>query len=65
MPVIRIDAEQTKEGRNKESSWTQQAERFCVSKIAGSNGPAPKLGIPRSTLELKVKQLNIRNYTIQ
>ena len=29
-------------------------------KVAGPNGAAAKLGIPRSTLDLKIKQLNIR-----
>ena len=28
-------------------------------KVAGPNGAAAKLGIPRSTLDLKIKQLNI------
>jgi hypothetical protein len=28
--------------------------------VAGPNGAAAKLGIPRSTLDLKIKQLNIR-----
>jgi len=29
-------------------------------KVAGPNGAAAKLGIPRSTLDLKIKQLNIK-----
>jgi transcriptional regulator with GAF, ATPase, and Fis domain len=33
--------------------------------VAGSNGAAVKLGIPRSTLDLKIKQLNIRKHTIR
>src|ERR1700730_13188482 len=32
---------------------------------AGPNGAAVKLGIPRSTLDLKIKQLNIRKHTIR
>jgi transcriptional regulator with GAF, ATPase, and Fis domain len=33
-------------------------------KVAGPNGAAGRLGIPRSTLELKIKQLNINTYNI-
>jgi formate hydrogenlyase transcriptional activator len=34
-------------------------------KVAGANGAAAKLGIPRSTLDLKIKQLNIKKNTIR
>jgi DNA-binding NtrC family response regulator len=34
-------------------------------KVAGPNGAAAKLGIPRSTLDLKIKQLNIKKNTIR
>jgi formate hydrogenlyase transcriptional activator len=34
-------------------------------KVAGSNGAAAKLGIPRSTLDLKIKQLNIKKHTFR
>ena len=34
-------------------------------KVAGPNGAAAKLGIPRSTLDLKIKQLNIKKHTIR
>jgi transcriptional regulator with GAF, ATPase, and Fis domain len=33
-------------------------------KIAGPNGAAVKLGIPRSTLDLKIKQLNIKKRNV-
>jgi formate hydrogenlyase transcriptional activator len=33
--------------------------------VAGPNGAAATLGIPRSTLDLKIKQLNIRKHTIR
>jgi transcriptional regulator with GAF, ATPase, and Fis domain len=33
--------------------------------VAGPNGAAAKLGIPRSTLDLKIKQLNIKKNTIR
>jgi len=62
--VIRTAAEQAEKVRQAVFS-TQQIERFRRFKIAGSNDPAPKLGIPRSTLELKIKQLNIKKYAFQ
>jgi transcriptional regulator with GAF, ATPase, and Fis domain len=34
-------------------------------KVAGPNGAAVKLGIPRSTLDLKIKQLNINKRRVQ
>jgi transcriptional regulator with PAS, ATPase and Fis domain len=34
-------------------------------KVAGPNGAAAKLGIPRSTLDLKIKQLKIKKYSIR
>jgi formate hydrogenlyase transcriptional activator len=34
-------------------------------KVAGPNGAAAKLGIPRSTLDLKIKQLNIKKHNVR
>jgi formate hydrogenlyase transcriptional activator len=34
-------------------------------KVAGPNGAAAKLGIPRSTLDLKIKRLSIKKHTIR
>jgi transcriptional regulator with GAF, ATPase, and Fis domain len=34
-------------------------------KVAGPNGAAAKVGIPRSTLDLKIKQLNIKKQNIR
>ena len=34
-------------------------------KVAGPNGAAARLGIPRSTLDLKIKQLNIKKHNIR
>jgi DNA-binding NtrC family response regulator len=34
----------------------------CKGKVAGPNGAAAKLGIPRSTLDSKIKQLKIKKY---
>jgi formate hydrogenlyase transcriptional activator len=33
--------------------------------VAGPNGAAAKLGIPRSTLDLKIKQLKIQKHNIR
>src|SRR5262249_25120971 len=32
-------------------------------KVAGADGAAAKLGIPRSTLDARIKQLNIKRHT--
>jgi formate hydrogenlyase transcriptional activator len=34
----------------------------CNGKVAGPEGAAEKLGIPRSTLDSKIKQLKIKKY---
>jgi PAS domain S-box-containing protein len=34
-------------------------------KVAGPNGAAAKLGIPRSTLDARIKQLKIRKYSVR
>ena len=34
-------------------------------KVAGPSGAAAKLGIPRSTLDLKIKQLNIKKRNVR
>src|SRR5260370_39852533 len=34
-------------------------------KLAGQNGAAAKLGIPRSTLDFKIKHLNIKKHDIR
>jgi DNA-binding NtrC family response regulator len=34
-------------------------------KVAGTSGAAAKLGIPRSTLDLKIKQLKIKKNTVR
>jgi hypothetical protein len=65
MPVIRIYAEQAKKGRNKESPGRNRSSSFACLKFLGQMVRLPKLGIPRSTLELKIKQLNIKKYTFQ
>jgi formate hydrogenlyase transcriptional activator len=34
----------------------------CNGKVAGPEGAAAKLGIPRSTLESKIRQLKIKKH---
>ncbi len=49
---------ETLQGYEKELIETALAE--SKGKVAGPNGAAVKLGIPRSTLDLKIKQLKIK-----
>ena len=50
---------------NYEKDLIEVALAESKGKVAGPNGAAAKLGIPRSTLDLKIKQLNIRKNTIR
>jgi len=50
----------TKTLQGYESELIEAALAESNGKVAGPNGAAAKLGIPRSTLDLKIKQLNIR-----
>jgi hypothetical protein len=65
MPVIRINAEQTKKGRNKESPGRNWPSGFACLKLLVQMVRPPSSEIPRSTLGLKIKQLNIKKYTFQ
>jgi PAS domain S-box-containing protein len=51
--------------RNYEKELIEAALAESNGKVAGPNGAAAKLGIPRSTLDLKIKQLNIKRNTIR
>jgi PAS domain S-box-containing protein len=46
--------------QNYEKELIEAALAGSNGKVAGPNGAAAKLGIPRSTLDLKIKQLNIK-----
>jgi PAS domain S-box-containing protein len=48
--------------QNYEKELIEGALAESNGKVAGPNGAAAKLGIPRSTLDLKIKQLNIKKY---
>ena len=51
--------------RQRPQSYEKQLIEVAVAesngKVAGQNGVAAKLGIPRSSLDAKIKQFNIRN----
>jgi transcriptional regulator with GAF, ATPase, and Fis domain len=49
--------------REKERIEAVLAE--CRGRISGPNGAAPRLGIPRTTLEAKIKRLSINKYKYQ
>ena len=51
--------------QNYEKELIEAALAESNGKVAGPNGAAAKLGIPRSTLDLKIKQLNIKKPTAQ
>ena len=51
--------------QNYEKQLIEAALAESNGKVAGPNGAAAKLGIPRSTLDAKIKQLNMKKYTIR
>jgi transcriptional regulator with GAF, ATPase, and Fis domain len=51
--------------QNYEKELIEAALAESNGKVAGPNGAAAKLGIPRSTLDLKIKHLNIKKITIR
>jgi transcriptional regulator with PAS, ATPase and Fis domain len=53
----------TQSVQNYEKELIEVALAESNGKVAGPNGAAAKLGIPRSTLDLKIKQLNIKKHT--
>jgi formate hydrogenlyase transcriptional activator len=55
----------TETSRAYEKELIEAALAESNGKVAGPNGAAAKLGIPRSTLDLKIKQLNIKKHTIR
>ena len=48
-----------------EKQLVEAALAECDGKVAGPDGAAVKLGIPRSTLDLKIKQLNIKKHDVR
>jgi len=51
--------------QNYEKELIEAALAESNGKVAGPNGAAAKLGIPRSTLGLKIKQLKIGKHTVR
>jgi DNA-binding NtrC family response regulator len=48
--------------QNHEREIIEAALAECNGKVAGPEGAAAKLGIPRSTLDWKIKQLRIKKH---
>jgi formate hydrogenlyase transcriptional activator len=48
--------------QNQEREMIETALAECNGKVAGPEGAAAKLGIPRSTLDSKIKQLKIKKH---
>jgi PAS domain S-box-containing protein len=48
--------------QNREREMIEAALVECKGKVAGPEGAAAKLGIPRSTLDSKIKQLKIKKH---
>jgi formate hydrogenlyase transcriptional activator len=48
--------------QNQERKIIETALTESKGKVAGPQGAAAKLGIPRSTLDTKIKQLNIKKH---
>ena len=48
--------------QNQEREIIETALTECRGKVAGPEGAAAKLGIPRSTLDSKIKQLKIKKH---
>jgi formate hydrogenlyase transcriptional activator len=48
--------------QKQEREMIEAALAECNGKVAGPEGAAAKLGIPRSTLDWKIKQLRIKKH---
>ena len=55
----------TKTIESYEKKMIEEALAESNGRVAGPNGAAAKLGIPRSTLDAKIKQLKIKKYSIR
>jgi formate hydrogenlyase transcriptional activator len=64
-PRLELSGPLTQNLQNYEKELIEAALAASNGKVAGPNGAAAKLGIPRSTLELKIKQLNIKKYSFR
>jgi formate hydrogenlyase transcriptional activator len=51
--------------QNYEKELIEAALAESNGKVSGPSGAAAKLGIPRSTLDMKIKRLKIKKYSIR
>jgi PAS domain S-box-containing protein len=63
-PRLQSSGPLTQNIKNYEKDLIEAALAESKGKVAGPNGAAAKLGIPRSTLDLKIKQLHIKKHTL-
>jgi PAS domain S-box-containing protein len=63
-PSLESSRPLTQSVQNYERQLIEAALAESNGKIAGPKGAAAKLGIPRSTLDAKIKQLNIEKHTV-
>jgi transcriptional regulator with GAF, ATPase, and Fis domain len=61
-PLLELSGALTETLQNQEKEIIEAALAESKGKVAGSNGAAAKLGIPRSTLDSKIKQLKIMRH---
>jgi DNA-binding NtrC family response regulator len=59
---LELSAPLTETLQNQEKEIIEAALAASGGRVAGPNGAAAKLGIPRSTLDSKIKQLKIRKH---
>jgi len=64
-PRLQSSAPLTQNVQNYEKELIEAALAECNGKVAGPNGAAAKLGVPRSTLDLKIKQLKINKHAVR
>jgi len=64
-PRLEASGPLTQTLQNYEKALIEAALAESNGKVAGPHGAAAKLGIPRSTLSLKIRQLNIKKHTIR
>src|SRR3989475_1186656 len=64
-PRLQLSGPLTQNLQNYEKELIEAALAESNGKVAGPNGAAAKLGIPRSSLDLKIKQLNIKTHTLR
>jgi PAS domain S-box-containing protein len=64
-PPLQSSGPLTQSVQSYEKQLIEAALAESNGKVAGPNGAAAKLGLPRSSLELKIKQLSIKKKTIR